>query len=139
MRRSSAWVTTTVTQSYAKSFFWLKKAAEQGHAEAHLKISIYYFKGYGVEKDKVAHFMWGEKAAQGVVLSAEHNTGSAYETGDGVNQDYQKAFHGIRRRQIWGMLMHNTNWVACTQLVMALRKRHTFGGRRWQNKYSPRL
>ena len=42
---------------------WHRKAAEQGHAGAQLKLSIFYNIGAGVGKDDVLAYMWADLAA----------------------------------------------------------------------------
>ena len=42
---------------------WFRKAAEQGHAQAQLKLGIAYMEGVGVPKDLVAAYAWWNLAA----------------------------------------------------------------------------
>ena len=66
---------------------WLRKAAEQGHAEAQDLLGLAYFCGHGVPMDKAAAAGWQRKAAEQGNASAQFQLALAYFEGDGVPVD----------------------------------------------------
>jgi TPR repeat protein len=53
-----------VKQSYTEAIKWLKKAAEQGDAEAQYNLGFCYGNGEGVEKSFTEAVKWYKKAAE---------------------------------------------------------------------------
>ena len=47
-----------VPQDYAQAVAWTRKAAEQGYADAQLRLGVQYDLGQGVPKDAVSAYLW---------------------------------------------------------------------------------
>jgi uncharacterized protein len=59
-----------VSQDFAEAVKWLRKAAEQNHADAQYSLGLCYASGRGVPKDAVAAVKWLRKAAEGGEVQA---------------------------------------------------------------------
>jgi TPR repeat protein len=75
----------------------VRKAAEQGNAEAQARLFLFYFTGIGVEKDVHKGLQWLQKSADQGNQSAQEFLNSAavqdviarhYLNGEGVKQNY---------------------------------------------------
>jgi TPR repeat protein len=84
--------------AYQAAVMWYTKAAEQGHAEAMLKLGGIYNTGgqslvgrWSVEKDYKEALKWFTKAAEKGNSDAQNNIGIYYEYGKEVPQDYKEA------------------------------------------------
>ncbi|RYG98277.1 MAG: sel1 repeat family protein [Alphaproteobacteria bacterium] len=75
----------------------LRKAAEQGNAEAQNKLGFMYFRGDGVPQDYAQSMNWFRKAAEQGDADAQHNLGGMYASGNGVPQDYAQATNWYRK------------------------------------------
>jgi len=62
----------------------IRKAAEQGNADAQQLLGSMYMLGLGVENDEVQAFMWLRKAAEQGNAAAQLGLGTAYAHGHGV-------------------------------------------------------
>jgi hypothetical protein len=81
-----------VPQDYAQEAKWLRKAAEQGDADAQLVLGTLYYSSQGVPQDYVQGADWLRKAANQGLPSAQSLLGNEYEIGQGVPQDYAEAY-----------------------------------------------
>jgi len=85
-----------VPQDYAEAAAWLRKAADQGSADAQLYLGGMYQEGQGVPQDYAQAAAWYLKAADhssaDARLDAEVNLGGMYASGQGVPQDYAQAY-----------------------------------------------
>ena len=80
-------------KDYANAAAYYKLAAQQGVAEAHLRLGIMYENGRGVEQDySMAEHHYTGAAERGLV-DAHFRLGIMYENGRGVQQDYSMAEH----------------------------------------------
>ena len=71
----------------------IKSLAEQGDAEAELKMGLRYAStAWGMKNDKIA-VLWFEKAAHHDQVEAQYHYGLALLKGLGVVQDYKTAFY----------------------------------------------
>ena len=70
----------------------LRKAAEQGDAEAHFNMGVMYDFGRGVPQDDREAVSWYRKAAEQGAAMAQHNLGVMYSKGEGVLENYVKAY-----------------------------------------------
>lgn len=78
------------------AFFWISKAAEQGHARALFNLGSMYQNGIGTKKDIIkAACCYTDSAAQGYA-SAQCNLGLMYYRGDGVSKDYLLAIKWLQ-------------------------------------------
>ena len=69
----------------------LRKAAEQGDAEAQFSLGSCYDEGEGVRVDKSLAVKWYRRAAEQGIVEAQFNLGICYETGDGVGKNVVEA------------------------------------------------
>jgi len=110
-----------VNRDAEKTVYWFQKAAEQGDAQAQFNLGVSYDIGSGVARDLNQAVYWYQKAAEqglakaqvrlGVRTSdakqavywwqkaaeqgdteAQYNLGERYAKGDGVSQDYVRAY-----------------------------------------------
>lgn len=72
-----------------KSLYWYRKAAEDGSAHAQCKLGS----ALG-GKDAI---VWYSKAAEQGDADAQYALGRCYETGEGVSQDFHKAFEWYKK------------------------------------------
>jgi TPR repeat protein len=96
-----------VTQDFQTAFKWFKKAAEQGHAKAQQNLAAMTQAGH-VQADErsLAEI---EKAAEQGEAEAQFNLGLMYYQGDGVTQDYQKAYEWFQKAAEQGSAVAQTN------------------------------
>jgi TPR repeat protein len=80
-----------------RSFYWYKKSAEQGNADAQFRVGVMYDNGQGVTEDKKQAFHWYKKAAEQGNVSAQFNLGSLYEEGAGVDKNKEEAAYWYRK------------------------------------------
>ena len=74
-----------VAQDFAKAARWLRKAAEQGYAEAQCALGILYAAGKGVVQDDTEAVQWFRKAAEQGHAEAQYRLGLAHDSGDGMS------------------------------------------------------
>jgi len=75
----------------------IKQLAENGNAEAELKMGLRYTSmARGVKNDRIA-VQWFEKAAQHDQVEAQYRYGLALLNGQGVVQDYKAAFYWLEK------------------------------------------
>lgn len=74
-----------------KAAFWLRKAAEQGYADAQTYLAVLYDVGMGVLKDKKEALHWYNEAARQGDCVGLLGLGLMYKAGDGVSPDRKKA------------------------------------------------
>jgi TPR repeat protein len=80
-----------VVAQNARDFLDYRLAADQGNADAQVKLGFMYREGRGVTKDHSEALKWYRLAAQQGNWSAQSNLGSMYDKGQGVTQDYVRA------------------------------------------------
>ena len=81
-----------VPKDVKKGLPWLRKAAQQGSLESQWILStVYQFGRGGVAVDLVESFEWALKAAERGHMIAQHNVGSAYLEGAGVEKNLEQA------------------------------------------------
>ena len=114
-----------VRQDYTQAANWYRKVAEQNNAMAQTNLGVMYYKGEGVRQDKSIAKKWFSKAcdngdqngceaykqlSQEILKATEqnveqknvqpvnwYNLGVLYFNGQGVEQDYSKAFNLFRK------------------------------------------
>lgn len=86
-----------VEQDHQKSFQWLMRAAEQGHAQAQCEIGVNYSLGLGVKQDLNQALIWYRKAADQEYGNGFRLLALAYEMGEGVEKNTQTAEELYRR------------------------------------------
>lgn len=75
----------------------LKKAALSGDKEAQFNVGAMYYKGRGVEVDKVKAFEWCHKAAVQGHPEAQFNVAAMYDEGDGIEVNKAKALEWFQK------------------------------------------
>jgi hypothetical protein len=81
---------------YAKAMPLFRIAAEQGNADAQVKMGSFYENGRGVTQDYAEAMGWYRKAADQGDPEGQMAVGLLYEYGRGVPQDYGKAMGWYR-------------------------------------------
>jgi TPR repeat protein len=76
----------------AEAVKWLRKAADQGHAEAQYNLGQLYRESTGVPQDYAQAASWFRKAADQGNIGAQNNLGGMYENGWGVPKDDIEAY-----------------------------------------------
>lgn len=84
-------VTAAINPDQLVAFSRLKKAAENGNAEAQFELGRIYGNGDGVPQDYETAIEWLEKAASQNHPKAQESLGSIYANGVGVEQDFNTA------------------------------------------------
>jgi TPR repeat protein len=79
------------------SAYWFEKAAEQGFADAELRLAQAYGAGAGVTRDETSALHWTEKAADDGQGEAQFLLGLYYRDGHFVDHDHEKAFDWFLR------------------------------------------
>ena len=74
----------------------IKRAAEQGHAEAQYNLGVMYQQGSGVPQNYVEAARWYRRAAEQGDAEAQYNLGSMYFDGLGVPVDGVEAVRWLR-------------------------------------------
>lgn len=80
-----------------KAFYWYRKAAEQGHANAQNSLGYCYELGIGIERNEQQAVESYRKAAEQGYAMAQYNLGVCYEYGHGVVSDYKLAVYWYRK------------------------------------------
>ncbi len=81
-----------VERDKGEAFLYHSRAADLDHPEAQYAVADFYKNGRGViQKDLHQAAKWCEKAAENGLVEAQFNTGSLYEDGIGVPQNYATA------------------------------------------------
>jgi TPR repeat protein len=84
-------VSASISPDQLVAFSRLKKAAENGNAEAQFELGRIYGNGDGVPQDYETAIDWLEKAASQRHAKAQESLGSIYANGVGVKQDFSAA------------------------------------------------
>lgn len=90
---TTAATASTAPQDLAQERSALLNQAEQGNAEAQLRLGIAYLNGSSpiIEKDEAEAIKWLEKAATSGLAKAQTILGKCYYVGQGVEQDFALA------------------------------------------------
>ena len=100
----------------------LRKAAEQGDADAQFNLGLMYDIGKGVPQDYQEAVKWYRMAAEQGYADAQYFLGLSYATGEGVPENDAEAVKWYRKAAEQGTLMPNTTSVACTPMAGACRR-----------------
>lgn len=85
------WQGQGVEQSYKQAKQWLNLAAENGHAEASLKLAVLLLNDLAGKKDEQKAWYWMEKAAEAGLADAQYNLGLMLLSPDSALQDISQA------------------------------------------------
>jgi len=80
-----------VPQDDARALQWARKAADGGYEPAYFDVGYFYRQGIGTDKNPAAAARWLEKAT-GPRIEAHYLLAMIYWHGEGVTQNYQKAY-----------------------------------------------
>ena len=86
-------------KDYEKAAYWFEKAAEQGLADAQLRLAFMYKDGEGVTANMDKALYWAEKAAMQGFDLAQTETGVLYST---VKGDSEKAMYWLEKAAAQG-------------------------------------
>ena len=86
-------------KDYEKAAYWFEKAAEQGLADAQLRLAFMYMDGEGVTASMDKALYWSEKAAMQGFDLAQTQTGVLYST---VKGDSEKAMYWLEKAAAQG-------------------------------------
>lgn len=89
-------------QNYVEAVKWYTLAAEQGNAEAQLKLGEFYYKGQDVPKDNFEAIKWFRLAAAQGHAKAQFMLGTSYQFGNGVFINYFEAIKWYRLAAVQG-------------------------------------
>jgi TPR repeat protein len=84
-------------KNYADAVKWLRKAADQMHAEAQCRLGQCYENGTGTIIDRKEAAEWYRKAAMQDHAEAQFRLGSCYHWGKGITQHYIEAAKWYRK------------------------------------------
>ena len=87
----------------------VKKAAEQGHADAQFTIGVMYARGEGAPEDDVEAERWYRQAAEQGHVDAQYNLGVMYDNGEGVPEDDAEAVRWYRQAAEQGHALAQNN------------------------------
>lgn len=85
------------SESILRNVSWIRKAADQGDADAQFNLGVMYASGHDVAQDYKTAMWWYRKAADQGYAKAQCNLGSMYYEGHGVPQDYGQAASWYRK------------------------------------------
>ena len=91
------WYSYAVPPSYKEAAKWYRRAAEQGHADAHHQIGEMYTHGWGFPKNDVEAAKWYHRAAERGQITAHHMLAEMYAYGRGVPKDNAEVAKWYRR------------------------------------------
>ena len=115
----------SVILSFAANIDELKKAAEQGDAQAQYNLGICYANGNGVEKNFSEAVKWWRKAAEQGVALAQGNLGACYNLGYGVEKNPTEAVKWCRKAAEQGIAEAQFCLGACYALGDGVEKNPT--------------
>jgi len=99
-------------KDYAQAVGWLRKAAEQGDADAEYGVGLTYRDGLGggaIPRDYAQALIWFRKSADQGFASAQNDLGVMYQKGQGVPQNYQQAMAWYRKAADQGYAIAQLN------------------------------
>jgi TPR repeat protein len=80
----------------SKKFFFAKRAANNGNAQAQFDLAIMYATGKGVQKNEKIAFNWFHKSARNNYAPAKHYMGISFLQGRGVRKQTELARYWFR-------------------------------------------
>jgi uncharacterized protein len=90
-------------------YAWLRKAADEGHADVQLVLGDWYYTGHEVQQSYPNALRWYRKAAEQVEPWAQFYCGLMYHYHDGVQQDYAEALKWWRKAAVQGHVFAQQN------------------------------
>ncbi|GES92285.1 kinase-like domain-containing protein [Rhizophagus clarus] len=86
-----------IEKNLEKSFYWHKKAVENGNKHAIICLVGHYKYGIGTDKDLEKAFYWCQKSAENSNEEAQCILASLYFKGIGTEKDLKKAFYWFQK------------------------------------------
>lgn len=99
----------------AEAAKWAAKAAQQGHAEAQIKLGEFYSRGYGVPKDPAEAAKWFRTAAEQGHRYAQLLLAKRLEDGLGVARNYEQALKWYEKAAAHGYVEAKKGIERCTK------------------------
>ena len=115
----------SVILSFAANIDELKKAAEQGDAQAQCNLGICYDLGKGVEKNPTEAVKWYRKAAEQGIAEAQFFLGACYDLGNGVEKNLSEAVKWYRKAAEQGNAPAQYNLGICYDFGKGVEKNPT--------------
>ena len=81
----------------SQAFYWYKKSAEQGYADAQYDLGWMYYNGDGTVIHKKQAFYWYKKSAKQGYAKAQYNLGLMYYNGEGTLTDKKQAASWMKK------------------------------------------
>jgi uncharacterized protein len=81
----------TLARDDARAAYWLRQAAERGHARARYLLGLSYSRGWGVKQDDAAAEYWFDLAAKQAFAPACYHLAWMLHKGEGVAHDEIRA------------------------------------------------
>ena len=95
-------------QDPSKALPLFRRAADTGLAEAQNMVGLYYFEGWGVERDQDEANQWFEKAASTGLPIAQYNLGKNHFFGVGIARNEQMALQWLERAALHNLAVAQT-------------------------------
>jgi len=96
-----------------KSFFWYRKAAEQGNANCQYHVGHALLLGLQVAQDKSLAIAWFKQAAEQGHVEAQYSLGVIYDKGNGVPRDDALAVEYYSKAAAQGKALAQFNLAIC--------------------------
>ncbi len=106
---------TCIKKDPDKAFFWISRAAREGHKIAQFYLGYCYQNGKNVEQNLEAAFTWYLKSAKQGYPEAQYAVGEAYVFGRGVRENKAKAFSWYEKAAILGHIRSQSILGHCYQ------------------------
>ena len=100
-----------------QSFYWFKKAADQGDGWGEGGVGTAYINGVGVAKDEKEAFKWFKKAADQGFFPAQDQLGVLYANGMGCDKDLAEAYKWFSLSARQGYSPANEHQSALAQIM----------------------
>jgi len=97
LNQHDAFITILQEVQDAEAVNWIRKSADQGHADAQFNAGLMYAQGRGVKHDDAEAVKWYRKAADQDDADAQCNLGVMYEQGQGVERNQTEAVKWYRK------------------------------------------
>jgi TPR repeat protein len=96
-----------------QDFEAVKRAAEQGSADAQFNLGVMYAKGFGVTQDYAEAMKWYKQAAEQGYVPAQYNLGMMYDKGLGIARNDAEAVKWYRNAAEQGLVLaqNNLGWM----------------------------
>ncbi|KAL0252009.1 hypothetical protein GEMRC1_001221 [Eukaryota sp. GEM-RC1] len=94
-----------IQKNHSKAVYWYQQAANLGKTVAMNNLGVCYHNGEGIQKEHSKAVYWYQKATDLGNSNAMNNLGICYENGQGIQKITQKRCTGIKKLQIWKILV----------------------------------